>query len=116
LLVNFAHLGKDNESKQAIAIFKTGQRVGNRPVPPGASGQIGNSRTFPELGRSVGQSQKEHLSSGLSLEAVTARFSWRVGKVPTTEVADSFDYLVGLSERRRRAGKQFYVSLASPIA
>jgi hypothetical protein len=27
-----------------------------------------------------------------------------------------FDYLVGLPERRRLAGKQFYASLASPIA
>jgi hypothetical protein len=41
---------------------------------------------------------------------------WHFGFVPTTEVADSFDYLVGLPERRRRAGKQFYASLASTIA
>lgn len=31
---------------------------------------------------------------------------------PTTEVADSFDYLVGLPEQRRRAGKQFNASLS----
>jgi hypothetical protein len=37
-------------------------------------------------------------------------------KRQTTEVADSFDYLVDLQERRRRAGKQFYASRASPIA
>jgi hypothetical protein len=36
--------------------------------------------------------------------------------VPTTEVADSFDHLIGLREQRRRAGKQCYASLASPIA
>jgi hypothetical protein len=41
---------------------------------------------------------------------------WHFGFVPTTEVADSFDYLVGLPERRRRVGKQFYASLASTIA
>jgi hypothetical protein len=40
----------------------------------------------------------------------------RVRSVPTTEVADSFDQLIGLREQRRRAGKQFYTSLASPIA
>jgi len=34
---------------------------------------------------------------------------------PATEVADSFDYLVGPQDRRR-VGKQFYESLASPIA
>src|SRR5438552_4783070 len=33
-----------------------------------------------------------------------------------TEVADSFDYLADLPERRRPAGKQFYASLASAIA
>ncbi|MFY9956943.1 hypothetical protein [Bradyrhizobium sp.] len=48
-----------------------------------------------------------------------AKFSMllrRIRSVPTTEVADSLDQLIGLREQRRRAGKQFYTSLASPIA
>jgi hypothetical protein len=63
----------------------------------------------------IGRTKFEQMSSGLPLRTDIARRSRHVANVPTTEV-DSFDYLVGLPERRRRAGKQFYASLASPIA
>jgi hypothetical protein len=64
----------------------------------------------------IGKAQCEQMFSALPLREDIARRSRHVCLVPITEVADSFDYLVGLPEQRRRAGKQFYESLASPIA
>jgi hypothetical protein len=54
--------------------------------------------------------------SGLPPIATELRTLLEVRFVPTTEVADLFDYFVGLPEPRRRAAVQFYASLASPIA
>ena len=51
------------------------------------------------------------ITSGPSPETDILGAGRHVVNVPTTEVADTFDYLVGLPERRRRAGKQFYASL-----
>jgi hypothetical protein len=49
-------------------------------------------------GRLAGaRTQQEHITSALLLNPDIARCSHRVAKVPIIEVADSFDYLVGLS-------------------